>query len=473
MDGEREAKSKFGRLDKIGAFLQSLNRKRLPITMKYRKGRKRMLILKNAKILTMDSAGTIENGFVAICDQKIQMVGEMKDYSLDETGYQIHSLGGAWILPGFIDAHSHLGLFNDGLDFEGDDGNENTDPITPQIRGIDGIFNGDVCFREAYEAGVSMVMTGPGSANVMGGQFAILHTYRNTVEEAVVRPFAAQKAAFGENPKKVYGKENKLPATRMGAAAILRETLYKAIDYVKKWETYEQKMAAREPESSDEQPDPPDFDFQLDSLKELIRGEIPLKIHAHRQDDILTAVRLSNEFGLKYTLDHCTEGYLIADFLRDEYVAGKLPGRGTGNRENKGGKLLGVIIGPVICDRAKPELSRLSIRAASILKRAGLPVAIMTDHPCVPQQYLPLSSSLTVKGGMDCRDALLSITLEAAQILGVDEEYGSVTPGKYADLTIFSGDPFDYKSKVLSFLGQGIIRFDPDGLFQRDSAETL
>lgn len=423
-----------------------------------------MLIIKNAKVLTMDKVGMIENGYVCIRDKIIDSVGAMADYSFSEEGHEIVELSGKeWILPGFIDAHCHLGLFNDGLDMEGDDGNEDTDPVTPQLRGIDGIYNGDTCFREAYEGGVALVMTGPGSANVLGGQFALLRTYEKTVEKAVISPCMAQKAAFGENPKRVYGKDNKSPATRMGTAALIRETLYKAEEYDKKWEMYEKKL--RENSDEDEMPEKPDFDIQLESLRELIQGKLPMKIHAHRQDDILTAVRICNEFGLTYTLDHCTEGYLIADVLKEEYLLGlKIPGRGTGNRIGKGGKLLGIIVGPIICDRSKPELANLSIRAAAELKKAGLPVAVMTDHPVVPQQYLFLSSALTVRGGTDVLGTVASITIEAARILGVDKEYGSIVSGKVGNIVVFSGDPFDIRSDTLLFVGDGKIHYDPGNL---------
>ena len=424
-----------------------------------------MFICKNARIVTMDERGVIENGFVGIEQGRIARLGAMTEYDEDESLHEVLSLDGAWVLPGFIDSHSHLGLFDDGLDFEGDDGNEDTDPITPQIRGIDGIFNADQCFREAYEAGVSLVMTGPGSGNVMGGQFAVLRTYEKTVERAVVNAFAAQKAALGENPKRVYGKDNKTPATRMGSAALLRDVLYRARDYDKKWLLYDKRAAAYSEDRDEEEPEAPDFDLQLDSLRMLLHGEVPLKIHAHRQDDILTAVRLCNEFGLCYSLDHCTEGHLIADVLCEEYLAGQKDGRGTGNCVQAGGRLLGVIVGPIICDRAKPELANLSLRAAATMKKAGLPVCIMTDHPCVPQQYLALSASLTVKGGMSVSDALASITIEPARLLGLEDEYGSLRVGKIADLTVFSEDPFSYRSRVRLFVGGGVVRYDPEGLW--------
>ena len=420
------------------------------------------MILKNAKIMTMDIDGNFDDGFLVIENDRIQKMGAMSVYQENEQGQTVISLKGAWILPGFIDAHSHLGLFDDGLDFEGDDGNESSDPITPQIRAVDGIYNADNCFREAYEGGVSLVMAGPGSGNVMSGQFALLHTYEKTLEKAVIEPMAAQKAAFGENPKRVYGKEDKAPITRMGAASLMRETLFKAQEYEKKWKTYQEKMD-RNDEDEDE-PDTPEFDFQLESLRPLIKGEIPLKIHAHRQDDILTAIRICNEFGLCYTLDHCTEGHLIADVLSEEYKAGQAKGRGSGNIQAKGGRLLGVIAGPIIGDRSKPELAKATIKTSAILHTAGIPLAIMTDHPCVPEQYLSLSAAIAVKGGLSYEAALSAITLGAAKIIGVDVDYGSLKQGKIADISVFSGDPLDYQSQLQMFIGKGKVIYQSDSL---------
>jgi imidazolonepropionase-like amidohydrolase len=405
----------------------------------------------------------------------------MDDFSMDAVlnqkdrnvnGNQMIDVHGGWVLPGFIDAHSHIGLFDDSLDFEGNDGNEETDPITPQLRAIDGIHNADVCFREAYESGVSIVMSGPGSGNVMGGQFALLRTYERTVDRAIIQEPSAQKVAFGENPKRVYGKDDKAPATRMGTAGLLRDTLFKAVEYRDKKDNYLRKKTeydqakARHDEDITEMPDAPDFDFQLESLVSVLNADIPLKIHAHRQDDILTAVRICNEFGLTYTLEHCTEGFEIADILAEEYKSGQAKGRGTGNRDQKGGRLLGVIVGPIIGDRSKPELSGLTTKNAGILQKAGLPVAIMTDHPCVPTQYLLLSVGLAVKGGLPEDTALMAITGTAAQICGISDRYGSLTVGKKADFTVFSGDPLDVRSNVCLFVGGGVVRYDPDSLSQ-------
>lgn len=432
-----------------------------------------MLIITHARLLTMDQQGTIEDGYIAVEQDQIVQIGlsdRLSDEVLSDESNQIIDLKGSWILPGFIDAHSHIGLFDDSLDFEGSDGNEETDPITPQLRAIDGIHNADVCFREAYEAGVSIVMTGPGSGNVMGGQFALLHTFERTVDRAIIQAPSAQKIAFGENPKRVYGRDDKTPATRMGTAGLLRDTLFKALEYRGKWDEYHQlkteydlAIASRNEDAPDS-PSRPDFDFQLESLFPVLSAVIPLKIHAHRQDDILTAVRVCNEFGLKYTLEHCTEGHLIADVLYDEYMAGCAHGRGTGNKEARGGKLLGLIVGPIIGDRSKPELSSLSVKNAGILHKAGLPVAIMTDHPCVPEQYLLLSAVLAFRGGLPEMDALASITSTAAEICGISDRYGSLTVGKKADITVFSGDPYDYRSKVILFIGAGIVRYDPDDI---------
>ena len=431
-----------------------------------------MNIITHARLITMDADGVIEDGFLAWEGDRISALGPMSNLPPEvnlSSGTRIDAQGRR-ILPGFIDAHSHIGLFDDSLDFEGDDGNEETDPVTPQLRALDGIHNGDVCFREAYEGGVAIVMTGPGSGNVLGGQFALIRTYERTVDRAVLVAPSAQKAALGENPKRVYGKDNKAPATRMGTAGILRDTLFKASDYRDKLREYEERKEeydearAKGEEDLPDAPDKPEFDFISESLIPVLEAKIPLKIHAHRQDDILTAIRICNEFGLIYTLEHCTEGHLIADILGDEYREGLGQGRGTAGREGSGGRLLGVIVGPVLGDRSKPELSNMTIRNAAVLKEEGLPVAIMTDHPCVPEQYLALSAAIAVRGGMKEEDALAAITKEAARIAGIEDRFGSLAVGKHADFSLFSGDPLDPRSCVELFVGGGQIRYNPHGI---------
>ena len=438
------------------------------------------MIIYNAEIYTMESEEPIQNGYVIFDNEKILEVGSGDGWQAfsgndNLTCDQVKPLAtidakGARLYPGFIDAHSHLGLFDDGLTDEGSDGNEIVSPISPDLRAIDGIHNADPCFREAKEGGVTMVAAGPGSANIIGGQFALIKTYERTIDRAIVDPYIAMKAALGENPKMCYGKENKAPQTRMGSAALLRGVMIEAIEYYEKKKQSEEKWAeyndAVESDKDDkpERPDVFEKDMELEAMIPVILGEKPLKIHAHRQDDILTAIRIANEFNLKYTLDHCTEGHLIADVLKDEYEAGQAPNRGMGICADKtkplGGKLLGIIVGPVIGERSKPELSNMSLATAGVLRKEGLPVAIMTDHPEVPEQYLPLSAALAKKGGMPAEAAIEAITIGAAKILGVDDRFGTVSVGKAPDLVLISGDPLSLESDVEMVIGSGRIVFE-------------
>ncbi|MBR3032150.1 MAG: amidohydrolase family protein [Clostridiales bacterium] len=450
------------------------------------------MIIYNAEIYTMEG-DTIPNGYVVFDRKTILEVGSGDGWQtwMEKTGKENPDLyvrrdfaendektelmntidaKGARLYPGFIDAHSHLGLFDDGLTDEGSDGNEIVSPISPDLRAIDGIHNADPCFREAKEGGVTMVAAGPGSANIIGGQFALIKTYERTIDRAIVDPYIAMKAALGENPKMCYGKENKAPQTRMGSAALLRGVMIEAIEYYEKKKQSEEKWAeyneAVESDKDDkpERPDVFEKDMELEAMIPVILGEKPLKIHAHRQDDILTAIRIANEFNLKYTLDHCTEGHLIADVLKDEYEAGQAPNRGMGICADKtkplGGKLLGIIVGPVIGERSKPELSNMSLATAGVLRKEGLPVAIMTDHPEVPEQYLPLSAALAKKGGMPAEAAIEAITIGAAKILGVDDRFGTVSVGKAPDFVLISGDPLSLESDVEMVIGSGRIVFE-------------
>ena len=426
------------------------------------------MIIYNAEIYTMESE-PISNGYVIFDKEKIQKVGSGDGWKSTEDADAIDAKG-ARLYPGFIDAHSHIGLFDDGIDDEGCDGNEIVSPISPDLRAIDGILYADRCFREAREAGVTLVAAGPGSANIIGGQFAILSTYEKTLDRALVDSFFAMKAALGENPKMCYGKENKAPQTRMGNAALLRGVLTETIEYYEKKKQSEEKWAEynnADKHDSDDKPEQPDIfekDLELEAMFPVIKGEKPLKIHAHRQDDILTAVRIANEFNLKYTLDHCTEGHLIADVLKDEYDAGQGSNRGLGIFTDKekpaGGKLLGIIIGPVIGDRSKPELSNMSITTAGELYKAGLLVAIMTDHPDVPEQYLALSAAIAKKGGLSEKAAVEAITITAAKILGIEARYGSISVSKAPDLVLIDGDPLELSSDVVMVIGSGRIVVD-------------
>ncbi len=400
-----------------------------------------MLLIYNALLLTMAEI-QYERGYVWLDPPLIRAVGSGDPPTAVLSGHRgpVLDAGGGWLLPGFIDAHCHVGLFNDGLALEGEDGNESSDPITPQLQALDGLYQDDRCFAEALAAGITGVMTGPGSANVLSGQFAFLNTGGRTADRMAVLSPAAMKAAFGENPKKTYGHRDHSPMTRMATAALLREALTKAVHY----------RSGRTTAGNTGTPEP---DMRWEALLPVLDGRLPLKIHAHRSDDILTAVRVANEFGLRYTIDHCTEGYKIADILADEYHKGQEPGHGCG--ESGKGRLEGVIAGPILSDRSKPELAGADIRNPAILADAGIPLAIMTDHPVVPIQYLPLCAAMTVRAGLPEETALAAITRNAARLCGLNGRLGSIESGKQADLALFSGHPFDYRSQTRWVFLQG------------------
>lgn len=383
-----------------------------------------MILVKNGRILTM-SDGIIEKGDILIDGGKIVKIAKSIKADSD---YEIIDAKNCYVMPGIIDAHCHIGMWEDAMGFEGADGNEATDPSTPQLRAIDAINPMDRCFTEAYENGVTCVCTGPGSANVIGGTFTVIKTKGKRVDSMILKETAAMKIAFGENPKSVYNDKHQMPTTRMGIAAVLRENLYKAEEYMK----------AKEKGAVDED-DMPEYDIKMESLLPVLKREIPLKAHAHRADDIFTAIRIAKEFGLKLTLDHCTEGHLIADELAAEgYPA---------------------IVGPTLGDRSKIELKELSFETASALSNAGVTIALMTDHPVIPVHYLPLCAALAVRAGLDEETALKAITINPAKILGVDDRVGSIETGKDADIVIFDRHPLDVQAKSKYVLINGEIAY--------------
>lgn len=388
-----------------------------------------MLLIKNGTILTMENEnGTIENGQLLIDNGKIVAVGSKLEVP---AGCEVIDANGGYVMPGIIDAHCHLGMWEDGMGFEGADGNEMTSPITPQLRAIDAINPMDRSFREAYENGVTCVCTGPGSANVIGGSFAVIKTCGKRIDSMLVKETAAMKIAFGENPKRVYNSKDKMPMTRMGTAGLLRETLFKAKDY----------LAAKEKQAgqAEDKKDEVKFDFQLESLVPVMNKEIPLKAHAHRADDIFTAIRVAKEFGLKLTLDHCTEGHLIADELaREGFPA---------------------IVGPTLSERSKIELRELTFETPAILSKAGVKIALMTDHPVIPVHYLPICAALAVKSGLSVETALKAITINAAEILGVGERVGSLMVGKDADVVVFDRHPLDILARTQAVVINGEVAF--------------
>ena len=383
-----------------------------------------MLILKNGKLLTM--AGPEFVGDIAVENGKIIALGE----ELPTENAQVRDVSGCYVMPGIVDAHCHIGMWEDSMGTEGADGNECTNPVTPELRAIDAINPYDRCFTEACAAGVTTCVTGPGSANVVGGQFVAMKTAGDSVEDMTLRFPVAMKAAFGENPKRVYGDSEKTPQTRMATAAILRKALLDAQEYGKKIEEGEQDPAKR-----------PSRDLGKEALLAVIKRELPMKIHAHRADDILTAIRIAKEFDIRFTLEHCTEGYLIPAQIKRAI-------------EEQGA---GIIVGPLLSERSKIELRNLSFKAPKVLYDNGIEFAIMTDHPVIPEQYLTVCAALAVREGLPEEIALRAITIQAARITGIDDRVGSLEVGKDADIAVFNGHPLDFRTRCVLTLVNGKI----------------
>lgn len=372
-----------------------------------------MLII-HAKIHTM-AGHAIPDGSVRIKGAKIDSVGSGQ--FIPEKDEQVLDAKGADLYPGFVDAHTHIGMWEDSLTFEGDDGNEETNPVTPQLRAIDAINPMDRCFSEAVAAGITSVVTGPGSANPIGGQLAAIKTYGHRIDDMILKAPVAIKMAMGENPKSVYHGKNETPSTRMATAALIREELFKAKRY----------MEDLEKSKTDEDADPPEYDMKCEALLPALRGETEVHFHAHRADDIFTAIRIAKEFKLNYVIIHGTEGHLIADELKAENTR--------------------VLSGPFLTDRCKPELKNLTPACPGILASHGILTAIVTDHPVIPIQYLPMCAGLAVREGMDHEEALKAITINPAKICGLDSRIGSIEKGKDADFSLFREDPLTMTAK--------------------------
>ena len=372
------------------------------------------MLLINAKIMTMEDA-VIDCGYIQIKDDKIIAVGDMNSAPQDDN---VLDLQGKTVYPGFIDAHCHMGMAEEGLDFEGDDLNEMTDPVSPHLRGLDAINPVNQSFPEAVDAGITTVVTGPGSANAISGQFCAIKTYGKRVDKMVLREPVAMKFALGENPKKVYNDKSETPMTRMATAALIREELSKAKRYLE-----DVQKAEEDPEEND----PPEFDAKKEALIPVLKRELKAHIHCHRSDDIFTAVRLAEEFELDYVLIHCTEGHLIADELKEIGAP--------------------VVNGPLMCTRTKPELLHASDKTPGILSKAGLQVAICTDYNVIPIWMLPITAGYAAREGMDYIEALKAITINPARICGIEDRVGSVKIGKDADLLVYSQDPLTLAAK--------------------------
>lgn len=374
------------------------------------------MLIYNAEIYTMDSAGVIPNGWVKTENGKITEIGSGNPDNVPENS--IDAKGGM-LLPGFIDAHTHLGIIEDGIDFEGDDCNESTDPFTPQMRAIDGINPFDRCFEEARMRGITAAASSPGSANPCGGEICAIKTNGRRIDDMLIKNCGI-KFAMGENPKNVYNGREETPVTRMAVTALIREGLHKARRYVRDMDSYY---------SDSENYDPPEYDIKCEALMPLLDRKIKAFFHCHRADDICTAIRISKEFSLDAVIIHGTEGYKIADIIAEE----KVP----------------VIAGPIICDRCKPEMRGLELKNAAVMHQNGVKTAVCTDHTVIPIQYLPLSAQAAVKGGLSFENALKTITINPAEILGIDETTGSISVGKDADIQLYrkGENPLDLMSE--------------------------
>ena len=370
----------------------------------------------------------VEDGVVLVADGRIEAVG--RDVRVPEGAERVDAAGKV-VLPGLVDAHTHLGVHEEAEGWAGQDTNEMTDPVTPQVRALDAINPADLGFADAVAGGVLTVNVNPGSGNPIGGQSAAIRSAGRTVDEMLLRAPSGLKSALGENPKRVYGDRKQLPSTRLGTAAVIRDALVKTRNYLDKLDR-------------GDDGDPPERDLRWEALGLVLAGEIPWRQHCHRADDIATALRLADEFGYRLVIDHGTEAVLLADRLAERGVP--------------------VLIGPLLTSRSKVELRNRSLANPGRLAAAGVELGIITDHPVVPIHLLHVQAALAVREGLDPAAALRAVTLTPARVLGLDDRLGSLEPGKDATLCVWSGDPLDARSRVEAawIEGRQVFGADPD-----------
>lgn len=392
------------------------------------------MIIINGKIVTMEETGYAD-GFVRIAGGKIVELGSMEQFyeksrkhTKDEEILDVH---GAWVMPGIIEAHAHIGITEEKWGLIGDDCNEDTRPITPTLRAIDAINPMDPAFHDAIKAGITSVMVGPGSSNVVGGQFVFMKTQGRCVDNMIVKEPAAMKVAFGENPKTAFGDKEQFPSTRMGVAALLRKTLYDAKQY------YTKQYCKDMTQNNEKTQNRTDNNFELEAWIPVFQKEIPLKVHAHRADDILTAIRIAKEFDVDITIDHGTESHLIVDEIKEAGFP--------------------VIVGTDLTSRSKIEVQNMNFKTNKILRDAEVLFAITTDHPVALIQYLPICAGLAVRNGLEMKDALEAITINPAKICRVDDRVGSLRVGKDADIAIFDDNPLETFTNTLYTIIDGEI----------------
>lgn len=371
-----------------------------------------MLLIRNGLLYTMEKNEAIRGDLLIDRGKILEIAGDIQPTE----NMQVIDASGLRVYPGFIDAHSHIGISEEKKTGQGDECNEGTNPVTPCMRALDAINPMDSAFHNALASGVTGVMVGPGSANPIGGQFAFIKTHGRRVDDIVVQAPSAIKLAFGENPMTCYGPNGNMPSTRMGIASLIREELTLARQYFDSGSSGQ---------------------FGMECYRDLFEKKIPLKAHVHRADDIFTAIRIAKEFGLDLTLDHCTEGHLIAeDIAQSGHPA---------------------IVGPSLASRSKDEVSLSDFKTPGILQKAGVTVALTTDHPVSRIQYLPLCAGLAAKEGMGEWGALRAITIDAARICRVDHRLGSLREGKDADIVLYRGDPLEIASSVCMTIIDGEI----------------
>ncbi|MGE5554240.1 MAG: amidohydrolase [Betaproteobacteria bacterium] len=384
-----------------------------------------MQAIVNGNLWTV-TRGRIKGGTVLFDRGKLVAVGERVPLP---DGTEVFDAQGRIVTPGIIDAHTHLGISEEGIGFEGADYNEKSEPLTPHLRALDGINPEEIGLADALAGGVTACTVAPGSANVLGGQMVAIKTRGTVIDRMVLRQPAGLKAAFGENPKRVYHEQKKSPQTRMGTAGLLRKALLEARTYAEK----------RRPGGGEASGPPPDRDLGLEAVAGVLERRYPLRAHAHRADDIMTAIRVAEEFGIDLVIEHATEGHKIAS----ELAARGIP----------------VVVGPLLASRSKYELRDRSLETPRLLYEAGVRFALMTDHPVVPVQYLPLCAGLAVREGLPEEAALRAITLSAAEIMGVADRLGSLEPGKDADLVVWSGHPLEVRSRPVAVWCDGEVSF--------------
>ena len=385
-----------------------------------------MLAITGGKIYTI-TRGVIEKGTVLIEDGKIKEIGA--DVEVPD-GCRAVDAGGRLVFPGFIDAHAHLALAEEGLGWEGNDVNEATDPVTAHVRALDGINPADEGILDAVAGGVTSVWVAPGSGNVVGGEGASLKTFGDTADAMLIKAPTGLKAAFGENPKRVYSQKDKMPSTRMGNAAVLRDTLTRGLNYIRKME------------KSEKEDDLFEVDLKLEPVARVLRREMPLRLHAHRADDIQTALRVGDEFSLDLVIEHCTEGHRVARELQKRQVP--------------------AVVGPTMTTKRKVELRDRRLDTPAMMVAEGVKLALTTDHPVIPIQYLTLTAALAVREGLPEEEALKAISINAAEIAQVGDRVGSLEPGKDADVVIWDGHPLELKSRVATVFINGELAYSAE-----------